>query len=233
MIQFLFRKSHTAPSFAPSAEGPRVQKSSKEWTNKLASLVDDTVRNTSLTSTKQEDTENQVEKSPSRLHRTSLRLEGPYFTPADPARYDTVICLVAGTGITGAVAIAAAFSAQFSKSSLGQTVDKAPEKIGINNPSELDSTPRRWKRCVVVWSVRQSDYIKLPFFQDTPGLDVRTHLTGKGHERLDARRTINDISGTQSDERVWVYLSGPNPFIEAGEKACRASGVDFFGARWT
>jgi hypothetical protein len=37
----------------------------------------------------------------------SLRLEDPYFTPTDPARYQTVVCLVAATDISGALAIQA------------------------------------------------------------------------------------------------------------------------------
>ncbi|KFY36040.1 hypothetical protein V494_05372 [Pseudogymnoascus sp. VKM F-4513 (FW-928)] len=41
-----------------------------------------------------------------------VRAEGPYFTPADPARYHTVVCIVAGTGISGALAIIGAFAAQ-------------------------------------------------------------------------------------------------------------------------
>lgn len=34
---------------------------------------------------------------------------------------------------------------------------------------------------------------------------------------------------------MWVYISGPNPFIAAGEKACKARqgrGVEWYGARW-
>ena len=41
-----------------------------------------------------------------------VRAEGQYFTPADPARYHTVVCIVAGTGISGALAIIGAFAAQ-------------------------------------------------------------------------------------------------------------------------
>lgn len=34
---------------------------------------------------------------------------------------------------------------------------------------------------------------------------------------------------------TWVYISGPNAFIKAGEEACRerkGRGVDYYGARW-
>ena len=30
----------------------------------------------------------------------------------------------------------------------------------------------------------------------------------------------------------WVYVSGPGSFIQAGESACKAVGVDYYGARW-
>ena len=86
---------------------------------------------------------------------------------------------------------------------------------------------------MVVWSVRESDYIQLPFFKETPGLEVRPHLTGKGRDRLDAGKTIAEICSPGLPSMTWVYLSGPNPFIEAGEKACRAAGVAYFGARWS
>lgn len=65
----------------------------------------------------------------------------------------------------------------------------------------------------------------------TPGLEVRSFLTGKGRDRINMEETIGSIM--ENGGRTWVYISGPNPFIEAGEKACRTSGVDFFGARWT
>lgn len=65
----------------------------------------------------------------------------------------------------------------------------------------------------------------------TPGLEVRSFLTGKGRSRMNMEETIGGIKVNGS--RTWVYISGPNPFIEAGERACRRSGVDFFGARWT
>lgn len=56
----------------------------------------------------------------------SLRLEGLYFTPADPSRYQTVVCLVAGTGIS-------------SGKSLVKSIKKG----------------RSWTRCIVLWSVRE------------------------------------------------------------------------------
>lgn len=64
---------------------------------------------------------------------------------------------------------------------------------------------------------------------------MRSHLTGKGHERLDAREAVREICGEDGPppSRTWVYISGPNAFIEAGERVCREAGVGFFGARWS
>lgn len=45
-------------------------------------------------------------------------------------------------------------------------------------------------------------------------------------------KTLADVKGMRG--KIWVYLSGPNPFIQAGEAACKASGgVEWFGARWS
>ncbi|KAL6720368.1 hypothetical protein ACLMJK_002289 [Lecanora helva] len=209
-VQFLFRKSQNTPTPTLSTNHPQEEKKSKEWTNKLASLVEEPILTSDSTSEKTEDPEKNP--NPSSTHHTSLRLEGPYFTPAEPSRYSTVICLVAGTGISGAIAIAAAF-----RSSRGE-----------QNP--------RWKRCVIFWSVRETEYIRLPFLpEDTPGLEVRPHLTGKGRARLDAGRAIGEVleCGAETREGVWVYLSGPNPFIESGERACRELRVAYYGARWS
>jgi len=238
LIRFLFRKSKASRSFTPSTNHPREEKGSRQWTNKLASLVDEGSPD-STTPEKLEDPEQNPERRLSALCNTSLRLEGPYFTPANPASYNTVVCLVAGTGVSGAIAIAASFSAQSSSVESGKAAPLKPRTLERTKSSTEQGAscqmPARtegiWKRCVVVWSVRESDYIKLPFFQETPGLEVRSHLTGKGHDRLDAQATIGEICREDPGGKTWVYISGPNPFIEAGEKACREVGVAFFGAR--
>ena len=236
MIQFLFRKSETHRSNVPQTSHPREERSSKQWTNKLASLVDEAPLDNESTIEKADDLEEQIRSRPSSMYQTSLRLEGPYFTPANPAMYHTVICLVAGTGISGAIAISAAFSAQSSSEQSDTTA--GPNTVSPNRSLDhqvSSNTKKVWRRCIVVWSVRESDYTKLPFFNEqTPGLEVRPHLTGKGRDRLDARQTISELCSSEpATGRTWVYISGPNPFIEAGEKACRALNVSYYGARWS
>jgi len=297
MIQFLFRKSQKTSQFTGTTDHPREEKSSKQWTNKLASLVDETHTTATTRSASQDksrdrrlsDPELQSPHHLSALYHTSLRLEGPYFTPANPGYYNTVICLVAGTGISGAIAIAAAFGAQgptkheethaiadaFAipspryeernpmESMRGHDQGEKPDRAGDERAADMScqlpvpsgQAQTTWKRCIILWSVREAEYIKLPFFNEAanPGLEVRPHFTGKGHERLDMEGAVRGIvsesvSESESERgvgvggeargrgRTWVYLSGPNPFIETGEKACRelkGLGVEFYGARWS
>ena len=91
---------------------------------------------------------------------TSLRLEGPYFTPANPSTYKTVVCLVAGTGLSGAIAIAAAFEAD----KLGVPHDTKQPLTMTEARTKPQDHVRRWQRCIVVWTVRQGDYTDMPFF---------------------------------------------------------------------
>ena len=219
MIQFLFRKSEPSRSATTKAGHPDQNAISKQWTNRLASIVEDRVEEISSAEKYGADLESLPRRETAISKKTLIRLEGPYFTPADPSSYDTVICLVAGTGISGAIAIAAAFSAQSHSASKG-----------TSNGSRLAMEGSLiWKRCVIIWSIREADYVKLPFFQDTPGLEVQPHLTRKGCARLDIKRVMTNVCGGGP---TWVYISGPSAFIEAGEQVCRAIGVEYFGASW-
>ncbi|KAL5344657.1 hypothetical protein ACLOAV_010349 [Pseudogymnoascus australis] len=166
-----------------------------------------------------------------------LRAEGPYFTPADPARYHTVVCIVAGTGISGALAIVGAFAAQ----KIRDAENAAEMDMCVPGTCSAVQEPvpvggrRMWERCVVVWSVREDDYIALPALTDQriPNLEVQIYLTGNGRPRLDVVKALADVK-REGERKTWVYLSGPNPFIQAGEAACKASGgVEWFGARWS
>lgn len=89
----------------------------------------------------------------------SLRLEGPYFTVADPSRYKTVVCFVAGTGVSGAIAIARAF--------LEQKREKmaAFDNYREGGAKDGSAKPSLWERCVVFWTVREENYIDLPYLE--------------------------------------------------------------------
>ena len=153
----------------------------------------------------------------------ALRLEGPYFSPADTSRYDTVVCLVAGTGISGAIAIAAAFNA---------SAQNAKECGEMGDKGHMAS---RWRRCVIVWSVKETDDIELPFIQPmAEGLELRKFLTGPGRKRVDLSKELGEI--TKEGGRTWIYSSGPSSFINAGKAACQtvqlSVDVDYYAASW-
>ena len=132
-IQFLFRKRgspnkeltlttppaagqcHTCPAFTSTLLPLRKRRyhSQLQWTDKLASLVDNQSAHTAAPNSQISDSKSydvEADNDPTSAV-TQVRLEGPYFTLSDPAAYPSVVCLVAGTGISGALAIASAFIA--------------------------------------------------------------------------------------------------------------------------
>lgn len=181
MIQFLFRKSKASRSSTSITDNSPERRSKRQWTNKLADLVDEATIDLSPPSEKPEEPDLQRPRLAAQ-YQVSLRLEGPYFTPANPASYNTVICLVAGTGVSGAIAVAAAFRQKSMIEALApETTMFGQEKVH-GAPLERNFTissflaPSRaasiWKRCVVVWSVREADYIDLPFWHGKQAMSV-------------------------------------------------------------
>lgn len=247
VIQFLFRKRGN-PDAIPLEKPPnkylrltsrlfrgkkqRIQ--STQWTQRLAGLVDQQQRHSADVDSNPHS--NSLTAANHQLPRiaVSLRLEGPYFSPADPSRYETVICFVAGTGISGALAIATAFAERH------RTVPAvlAVEKQQLIEPPPAGSRSLPWRRCIIVWSVKATEEVPLlPFINasTTEGLELKTYPTGPGRKRVDLRHTLSEIQSQDSPPggRTWVYISGPKAFITAGEEACRAvGGVDCFAASW-
>lgn len=118
-------------------------KKATQWTNKLGSLVDEEV-GSALADDKEVSVGTDTSEWPgveARRVDTELRLEGPYFTPANPEQFKTVVCFGAGTGLSGCIAIAAAFNAR-----------------------NITEGSRIWQRCIVIWSVRERDFVHMPFF---------------------------------------------------------------------
>jgi len=333
-----------------------------EWTDRLASLADAPITN--LTPPHPSPATSPANDSssiswfgpyhPSHAADIGVRCEGPYFTPADVSKHHTVVCLVAGTGVSGAIAIVGAFNElqrqravhgfsspcnngireqdcggrgcerEGGQNSAGDCGVHGGKGKGGGGCEVLGGENEIWQRCVVVWSVREGDYIDLPFLRSefiilpfafltllqqlkltfflarhteenrAPNLEVRICLTGKDRPRVDMEQVLADIkapsasasksasasaslkasasgsaetktegkeertekegtekvqgvtggttpqpSSTDTDpepqnpDSIWVYLSGPNKFIDAGEAACKATkGVEWFGARW-
>lgn len=117
-----------------------------QWTEKLASLAvapaspDDTTKYAAHTPPDDDaaSTESAPNDEAGTLDpNTSLRLEGPYFTPSDPAAYTSVLCLVAGTGVSGALAIAAAFAAQSQGDD--ESVTQTPEEKVVSEKDEANT----------------------------------------------------------------------------------------------
>lgn len=245
MIQFLFRKRGNPDATAPEnptnrclrlisrlLRGKKQRIQSTQWTQRLAGLVDrQQHQSPDVDPIPRSNGSTAAHPAPPRI-AVSLRLEGPYFSPADPSRYEKVICLVAGTGISGGLAIATAFSERHRVTTAGLV---AAEEHQLLEPPPAGSRSLPWRRCVIVWSVKATDEVPLPFINAsaTPGLELRIYPTGPGRDRVDLRRTLADIATEDPSGRTWVYVSGPKAFLAAGEEACRAvGGVDCFAASW-
>ncbi|MCJ1476012.1 hypothetical protein MMC13_004676 [Lambiella insularis] len=249
-IQFLFRKRGTFVSTHPPAKNhawitalnpfqphhnPTLQ-----WTDKLASLADTQLSASNVEKSAFQPSQTTLSSQsaliePHPMADIGLRLEGPYFTPADPSRYHTVICFVAGTGVSGAIAIANAFTAlKNQQAGPPSPCAEARSPQSVSPPSKLP-TSSTWQRCVIFWSVRADDYVELPFLKDsTSALEFHVHRTGHGRPRLDIDASLTAVCGLEAAAAsTWVYLSGPNAFIADGERACKArKGVEWYGARW-
>lgn len=235
IVQFLFRKrgrkdaviANPNPSKC-SRLWSRVCRSNKEaktggeWTEKVAAFVDRRFSNSNIVRRGSAGTIISVLYPRVDI---ALRVEGPYFSPANPSRYDKVICFVAGTGISGAIAIAKAFIEN------SKTSGKSPTESSNSSPQDTPRSP--WRKCVVVWSVRDTDFVELPFFEHHDGLEIRNYITGQGRQRVDIGHMLRNILTEDPLGKTWVYISGPNSYIEAGKSACKAEqGVDFYAASW-
>lgn len=210
--------------------GKKQRIKSTQWTQRLAGLVDQQSPSADDGSVPRSNGFTAAGQQFPRI-AVSLRLEGPYFSPADPSRYEKVVCFVAGTGISGGLAIATAFAERHRS----VTSVLAVEKHQLIEPHPAGARSLPWRRCIIVWSVKATDEVSLPFIDPstTEGLELRTYPTGPGHQRVDMRRTLTEIQSEDPSGRTWVYISGPRPFITAGEEACKAvGGVDCFAASW-
>lgn len=232
-IQFLFRKSSKAAAQVEEFSTPltlwqrifrgkKQRMQSTQWTGRLAGLADQYMphHHASLSQTPNLESGHLPH---TRGVDVALRLEGPYFSPADASRYDTVVCLVAGTGISGGIAIAAAFNAS------AQNATECGEK---GDKVHLAS---RWRRCVIVWSVKETDDIELPFIQPmAEGLELRKFLTGPGRKRVDLSKELGEIA--EGGGRTWIYISGPSNYINAGKVACQTvkstADIVYYAASW-
>lgn len=160
--------------FLSNSAKPTIQ-----WTDKVASVVDKRkpllgsrddsgIFQSTRTPSGELTGEIQLSTRSSQEVDVSLRLEGPYFTLSDPSRYKTVVCLVAGTGVSGAIAIARAFIEQKRRR---MTALEIGSELGA---SERPANTSIWERCVILWSVRSEAYIDLPYLHGKQSISM-TH----------------------------------------------------------
>ena len=66
-----------------------------------------------------------------------------------------------------------------------------------------------------------------------PGLEMKTYLTGQGRKRVDVEEVLKNVAEKEPRTgRTWVYVSGPNAFIEGAKRSCKEAEVEFYGASW-
>lgn len=247
--------------FRVSSLGKKEKKQVREWTVKLAALLGSSASSRDLAPTTAENATDEerdlaitINSSPSAATTPSLqtlpiklRLEGPYTTPHSPFPTHThILAIVGGTGITGALSLAARFTALASPPS-----SKTPHSTP-NPPTTTTLT--------ILWSVRAAEAADLHDVRTVTahaaarGADLRLvrHVTGAGRPRVDFAAEIarfadgfgpavtGGVSGAGGrigeggekegkggraglmDRRGWVYFSGPSAFMRDGEAACVA-----------
>ena len=181
-IQFLFRKqgrNRPNPEPVPRKYGLVLVRGlvhrrapTAEWTDKLASLADKIIlAPQSVENTRSTDLHHTSQPPPAQssyleqIAEIGVRVEGPYFTPADPSRYHTVVCIVAGTGVSGAISIIDAFVELKRQRAANFPASSSCESSSCDAPQQSSASMKVWERCVVVWSVKGDEYTDLPFLK--------------------------------------------------------------------
>ncbi|RBR25384.1 uncharacterized protein FIESC28_01821 [Fusarium coffeatum] len=132
--------------------------------------------------------------------RLDARVEGPY--PVSDANFATashIVCIVGGSGITGALSLAHWW---------------------------LETRPAN-TRFDLVWTARHRETTRLAEWQNleevaktASGFTVTTHVSSE-NGRLDAGQALRQaLSGRRTDGSGWVYSSGPPALLSATERAC-------------
>lgn len=190
----------TAAKVGSGADGPvfllqRAQrkvpkKMEKEWTWKLGSVVPDV----------------------GSLREVAIRVEGPYY-PSDVgfAVASKVICIVGGTGLTGAYSLAMWWLKHRSQDA--QADFQLAWTVRHNNTANI----REWRELVgMVASI--------------PNMTIRVHVSSESG-RIDTEVCLRDMLSTGSRStaapdirhKAWVYVSGPESLLSSTEMACLAT----------
>jgi ferric-chelate reductase len=168
--------------------GKKQHKLDKEWTWKLGALTE-AAKNSAID--------------------LKVRVEGPYI-PSVPELWtaDHVLCIVGGTGLTGAYSLALWWAENRSK--------------------QLSSS------FSLIWSVRHAETARLrewigleKMVSEIPNMSLNLQVTSE-QGRLKAGNVLRSCLGREKDEapatetrrRAWVYISGPEGLLSAVESAC-------------
>lgn len=190
----------------------------------------------------------------------SIRLEGPFFTAVNPTHYRTVVCIVGGAGINGAIAIASAYQQldnieaqermnrpQRSKSPTGlQKLFAEPDDCDTGLCSLPNLQNRIWRRCVIIWVVNEEDYIEPPGLYDSrdPGvksdLEFRVIFTANIYKELNVLAVLDRVLKEDGVEQgktkmgsLWCYIAGTKMLVKQAERACQVRnerGVEWLAA---
>ena len=167
-----------------------------------------------------------------------LRVEGPY-VPSESGYVDAdhIICVVGGTGITGAISLATWW---------------------LNSRSYHDNA-----HFTLIWTVREHDTAMLQEWSDLESrcqelrnINLQVHVSSESG-RLDVHQTLRKLTADERkgestiSRRAWVYVSGPAGLLNQAEDACvdiaadlrrskkssteskhGATALDYYIARW-
>lgn len=169
------------------AQGKVTKKLEKEWTWKLGAVVPEV----------------------GSRREVEMRVEGPYY-PSDVgfAVASKVICIVGGTGLTGAYSLAMWWLKHRSQDS--QAEFQLVWTVRHNNMTNV----REWKEL--------EDMAAL-----VPNMAIRVHVSSESG-RIDTEGYLRDILSTGSRStsvpdvrhKAWVYVSGPESLLSSTEMAC-------------
>ena len=181
---FLFQRT--------SIEGKSARKQKKamknQWTWKVGRKADST-----------DDSET------SRIKNIRVRAEGPYLPPdRDFENADRIVCVVGGTGVTGALSLAEWFVAYRMYNSRATFT--------------------------IIWSVRNASMAAVSEWQTLVGrsaemsgpLRLRLHVSSE-YGRLNVDEAIRaELAGSNEGEgtSAWLYISGPTGLLRAAEDTC-------------
>ncbi|KAH6687783.1 hypothetical protein F5X68DRAFT_168680 [Plectosphaerella plurivora] len=187
--------TENGPVFLLQRSGGKKEKAlSKEWTWKLGDLVPGLMD----------------------VQNLKIRVEGPY--PVNDSGFPTashLICIVGGTGITGAYSLARWWL------------------------SAASTAPR----FTLIWTVRHREMAVVREWQELeetaqslPNMQVTAHISSE-HGRLDTLQTLQQALGPspwmdgRTEGDAWVYSSGPATLLSATEGACVKARKDIRASR--